>query len=355
MRVCYFGIFDPSYCRNKNIIKGLRKAGVGVIEVIDTTRGPIKFWRLLKKYWAIRKDYDVMIVGFPGQIIVPFAKLLTRRPVIFDLHVSYYDSIIKERKQFPEKSWAALKFYLMDWLACRMADLVLLDTEEHVRYVAELLHVSQKKFGVVRHGIDNELFAPPAMRLPKNPGDPMIVSFHGYIQILNGMDLVVRAMDQLKNEPIKLWIIGGGSEYPKMQALARELNLSNIEFFPPMSPPDLAKKIANADVGLGFFSKSLKIDRVIANKVVELMALKVPVLTGDSRAMRECFKHKEEVYYSERGSVESIVEALKNLASNPELRTKIGEGGYKRVVEGMTYVDAGKQTIALMERFVKAK
>lgn len=353
MRVCYFGIFDPKYCRNKNIIKGLRAAGVGVVEVIDTTPGPIKYWNLLKKYWSVRHTYDVMIVGFPGQIIVPFAKLITRRPVIFDLHVSYYDSIIKERQQYPRRSWAAVKFYLLDWIACRLADVVLLDTHEHVRYVSSLLHIAPKKFGVVRHGIDNDLFTPPAARPEKKPNDPMIVSFHGYIQLLNGMDLVIEAMDQLRKEPIHLWIIGGGSEYPKMQELAKTKGLSNVTFYSPMSPPELAKKIATADIGLGFFSKSKKIDRVIANKVVELMALKVPVLTGDAVAMRECFTENKEVFYCERGSAASIAQALRRIAKDPALRQRVGEGGYAQVTTGMTYIDAGKQTMALIESLIK--
>jgi glycosyltransferase involved in cell wall biosynthesis len=353
MRVCYFGIYDPAYCRNKNIIKGLRKRGVSVIEVRDTTRGPIKYWRLLQKYWSVRKEYDVMVVGFPGQIIVPFAKLLTRRPVVYDLHVSYYDSIIKERKEHPVKSFAAVKFYLMDWIACRMADRVLLDTKEHVRYVASLLHLPEKKFAVIYHGIDNELFAPPAERPVKGPEEKMIVSFHGYIQLLNGMELVIQAMRLLKDEPIMLWIIGGGPEYPKMQALARELQLSNVEFYSPMAPPDLAKKIANADVGLGFFSLSQKIDRVIANKVYELMALRVPVLTGTSIAMQEHFADREHVFYCQRGSADAIAKALRELRANASLRAHVADTAYQYVTHKTTFAQAADQLISVLASFSK--
>ena len=100
MTICYFGIYNKDYCRNKNIIKGLELNNVKIIEVNDKSFGLKKYWNLFKKHWKIRNDYDIMIVGFPGQVIVPFAKLITRKKIVFDAHVSLYDSLLYNWESF---------------------------------------------------------------------------------------------------------------------------------------------------------------------------------------------------------------------------------------------------------------
>lgn len=352
MTICYFGIYDNQYPRNRNIIKGLKDNNVEIIEIIDKTPGIKKFWKLFKKHWQIRKKYDLMIVGFPGQIIVPFAKLISRKMVIFDLHVSYYDSIIIERKNYKPGTFKAYYFYFLDWLSCRIADKILLDTKEHIEYVSRLLRIKKDKFITVYHGIDDSVFKP--VEKDQKNHNKFIISFHGYIQLLNGMDLVIRAMKILEQEKIELWIIGGGSEYKKIKKLAeKELKLKNIKFYPPMPPNELIKKISQADLGLGFFSKSMKIDRVIANKIYELIALKVPVLTGDSTATREHYEHKKHIYYCERNSVEAIALAIIELKNNKELRKYISEEAYYYTKKNISTAVLGEKLLSELKLFIK--
>jgi glycosyltransferase involved in cell wall biosynthesis len=350
MNICYFGIYKKEYPRNRNILKGLELNGAKIIEVCDTTSGLIKFWYLFKKHWLIRKEYDLMIIGFAGQIIVPFAKLITRKPVVYDLHVSYYDSIVLERRQVKKGTIKAFYYYFLDWLACRLADRILLDTKEHVEYISRLLHAPKGKFIVVYTGINEDVFKPQKER--KTDNDKFIISFHGYIQPLNGMDLVVRAMEKLKNENIELWIIGGGPEYGNIRKLAEKLKLKNIIFYGPMPYAELAPKISRADLGLGFFSQSKKIDRVIANKVYELMAMKIPVLTGTSIGTAEQFKHREHIYYCQRGSVEAISEAILGLRNNKDLRDALAKNAYNYVRKELNPKMLGKKLLPELEKLI---
>lgn len=349
MKICYFGIYQKDYCRNKNIINGLEQNDITVIEVNDTTPGLIKYWYLLKKFWPVRKSFDVMIVGFPGQIIVPFAKILTRKPVVFDLFVSYYDSIILERKKHGRYSWQAAYYYFLDFISSHLADLVLMDTKEHAQYVAKLLFLKEDRVLVIYHGIDNKLFVSNSIS-NRTEHSKFIISFHGYIQPLNGMDLVMRALKKLEREDIEVWIIGGGMEYKSTQNLAEELGLKKVIFYPPMKPVDLVSKVSQADIGLGFFSLSKKIDRVIANKVYELMALKIPVLTGESRATEEHFKHRKHIYYCQKGSVDAIVEAILDLKTHKTLREEISQEAYSYVQENLTPKRLGLSLLTNLEK-----
>ena len=115
LRVCYFGTYRAEYSRNRILIEGLRRNGVQVIECherlwdgiedrVETVQGGWKrpgFWwrvatvyaRLLRRYWQIGGAYDVLVVGYPGQLDVFLARLLTwlqRKPLVWDIFMSIY-------------------------------------------------------------------------------------------------------------------------------------------------------------------------------------------------------------------------------------------------------------------------
>ena len=73
-----------------------------------------------------------MLVGFPGQTIVPFARFITTKKIIFDAFSSHYGGYIEDRGYHSKHSLMALNYWLWDWLAVIMVDKVLLDTNEHI-------------------------------------------------------------------------------------------------------------------------------------------------------------------------------------------------------------------------------
>lgn len=349
MKVCYFGLYRPEYCRNKNIILGLKAVGVEVVEVQDRTPGLKKLWYLYKKHKALKENYDVMIVGFPGQMAAVFAKCITRKPIVFDLHVSLYDSVVYERKATKPYKPKGIYAFFLDWLSCTLADRVLMDTNAHADYVSALLHIPRKKVLTVYHGADVGLFQPVKV---EKTDEPMIISFHGYIQKLTGTEYVLQAMNLIKDEPIELNIIGGGELYKDMQALAGELDLKKVHFYPPMKPAELIPKICEAHVVLGLFGKGKKGDRVIANKIFEGMSLHLPVITGESAAVSEHFKHKEHIYYCPVGDSEAIARGFVELKNNPQLRQRIAEYAIKQVEANFTPDVLGRKLLPQLEELV---
>jgi hypothetical protein len=114
LTVCYFGSYRKNYSRNQMMIAGLRMNGVIVKECHETLWHGIEdrvrvasgawkepgfwrrfvaaYWHLLKKYRKIG-DYDVMVVGYPGQFDVLLARVLTwlkRKPLAWDIFMSIY-------------------------------------------------------------------------------------------------------------------------------------------------------------------------------------------------------------------------------------------------------------------------
>lgn len=342
MRICYFGIYQKDYARNKNIIVGLRANGVEVLEVSERSKGIGKYFELIKRHWQISKKYDLMIVGFPGQIIMPLAKIISRKPIIFDAHVSLYDANVFERHNCGRHSIKALWFYLLDWISCHLADRVLLDTEEHAKYFVDLLHLRREKIIVVYHGADTSSFHP--IEKQKSNSD-FIIEFHGYVTPLHGLEYVLEAMATLKEENIQLWIIGAGQNYGKIKKLAANLNLDKVSFFSPLRGEELLDKISQADLGLGILGKTDKVDRVIPNKLYELMATKIPVLSADTKAVREQFQHGEHLFLCPKADAEAIAGSILFLKNNKDFSTNLVDNAYNKITMDLSAKRIGSKLI----------
>ena len=99
MTICYFGIYKSDYSRNKVYISGLKELGVDIIECQNDSRGLVKYPKLFLKHWKIRNNYDYLMVGYPGHPVVWFAKLISKKPIIFDALCTMEEGVLISRGQ----------------------------------------------------------------------------------------------------------------------------------------------------------------------------------------------------------------------------------------------------------------
>ncbi|MFH1769711.1 MAG: glycosyltransferase [Parcubacteria group bacterium] len=325
--VLYFGMYDPKYARNSVLIKGLRENDVNVIECQDSSPGLKKFVRLFKKHRKLKGQYDIMVVGFLGHIIVPFAKLITRKPVVFDAFVSLYDSNIFDRKLAPKCSIKALWYWLLDWISFRLADIVLFDTQQHVNYAIKTFGGRAEKFKSIFIGAQDSIFK------PVDPADAPIkqydfeVLFYGGFIPLQGIQYILKAIKLLEGKGIDFTIIGDGQEKKKMLTLADELELKDTHFEGFADLDTVVKRIARTDVCLGIFGDTPKTRRVIPNKVYECIAMAKPVISSDTPASRELFSG-DDVLLVDVADAESLADGIIRLKDDKHLRESFAKQGY---------------------------
>jgi hypothetical protein len=112
MRICYFGLYDPRYPRNAMLIRGLRAAGVEVVEVRESLRfgstpslrPASRTRRLAEQFRALDGALDAVVVPTFNQALVPLARGLAwgrRTPVVHDFMVSLWDTAVGDRGQRP--------------------------------------------------------------------------------------------------------------------------------------------------------------------------------------------------------------------------------------------------------------
>ena len=325
MTVLYFGSYNPEYARNRVLIDGLRQNGVEVIECRDNSSGVRKFINLFKKHWQLRNRYDVMVVGFLGQQIAPFARLITRKPIIFDAFLSLYDSNVFDRKTVRRGSVRAFYYWILDWLSMHLADVVLFDTKQHIKYASKEFGININKFRKIWIGAADSIFYP----MPKPNSEKFLVVFHGSFIPLQGIEYILKAAKICEKDGIRFLVIGDGQEKKKMLRLADELSLKNVEFAGFMSQEWIREKIALADVCLGIFGDTQKTQRVIPNKVYECLAMQKPVITADTPAIRELFD-EEDMALVKVANPESLASAVLRLKNDSNLADRLAVAGYNK-------------------------
>lgn len=347
MRVLFVCGREPEYVRNQIILKALRQHAE-VTAITDSSKSYfIRHIRLFFKIIFQRKHHDVVFVGFYGYLIVLLMRLLTRKPIVFDAYLSTYNTLCLDRKVVAPDSLVGRLVFLMDRLACRLADVVVLDTRAHIDYFTRLYHLPLAKFRVLYLGYDEEVFFPR----PAPPEHPFKVFYYGSFLPLQGIEYIVQAAKLLEHEPdIVFQIAGEGLRFGEIRALAESLDCKNIGFLGWVPYHQLPEAIGQASVCLGgHFSDNTKAQNVIATKTYQFLGMARPTIVGDNAANAEIFTHGEHVYMCRVADPHSLVEAILALRNNRALREKIAWGGYLHLIERYSIARIGASLQAILK------
>jgi glycosyltransferase involved in cell wall biosynthesis len=350
IKVCYVAGREATYSRTHNVIKALGRAGFEVTACLPPDRSKIHQPKLLWDFFWKKRGADVVVLGFYGQLLMPFVRLLTRKPILFDVYVSTYGTMVDDRGEASAKSLKAKVFWLADHLSMRLSTHMILESSHHIRRYAETYRVSASKFTRVFLPSDEDVVF---RREPRPKDGRFRVHFHGEYAPFHGVDVVVRAAKALENDSVDFQIIGTGITYERDRKLAAELGVSNVEFIDRVPYEQLGEYMSRADVCLGFFSNNARADRLLTNKVVEAMAVGKPLITRRNDAVQELLRDGESVLLVEPDDPDALAAAILRLKQDPALAAKLGRNALqcfqekcaqpvftrqlKDIVEGLVY------------------
>jgi len=351
VRVCYFGTYRAGYSRNQILQEGLRRNGVDLVicqaplwsGIEDRVQAASGGWarpgfllrlattyrQLLAAYRQVG-DYDVMVLGYPGQIDTFLARLLTRRrgrPLVLDIFMSIY-LIAEERGLVERHPFTGRMIRTLEGLACRLPDRLILDTAEYVTWFGQTYGLAAERFRLVPTGADDRIFRP--VEPPPRDDRCFRALYYGTFIRNHGVDQIVRAAALLKGEPdVRIELIGTGPERQHAEALARELEAWNVEFVDWVEKEDLPYRAAAADLCLGAFGQTEQSLRTVQNKIYEGLAMRRPVVTGDSPTVHAALVHGRHAYLVARGDPAALAEAILALKRDPALRERLAGEGYE--------------------------
>lgn len=350
MKVLYVAGREAEYSRTRIVRKALEKQGIEVIGCFPPDKSFRHYPKLVLKAAREAKTCDLVLVGFYGQILLPMIRLLTRKPILFDMYIATYHTMVEDREKAKEGSFKAWLYKLSDVIACRTADRIVLESQDHIDECVRLFRAPSAKFRRIFLAVDNEAIYP---RPIEKKGDQFLVHFHGEFAPFHGVRTILEAARLLQSENIRFQIIGRGITYERDRRYAEELGLTNVTFIDPVPYESLADYMAQADLCLGIFGENPRTLRVVTNKVIEAIAMAKPLITSRNAPVQELLTHLESVFLIDRANPQALADAVRRLRDDESLRARLAEGGYRVFQKHCTLEVLGRQFKTIIEEMVK--
>jgi glycosyltransferase involved in cell wall biosynthesis len=344
-KVCYIAGREGAYSRTHNVRVALERAGFEVVSCFPPNKAMANYPALLWHFLRDKRDSELVVVGFYGQLLMPFVRLLTRKPILFDVYVSTFGTMVDDRQKADSNSLKAKLYWLADHLSMRLADHIILESNDHIRRYEETYRVAQSKFTRMFLPSDESIMV---RRESTRPNERFLVHFHGEYAPFHGVDIILRAAKALEHEAVAFQIVGKGITHARDRQLALDLQLENVSFIDPVPYAELAGLMSRADVCLGFFGDNPRAERVFTNKVIEALAVGQPLITRRNAPVQELLRDGESALLIEPGNPEALAQAIMRLKNDPELCQRLGRNARQLFEEHCTqtvFASALKRTI----------
>jgi glycosyltransferase involved in cell wall biosynthesis len=359
MRTIIFGTYDTAmHPRIATIAEGLAARGFDVTECniplglttadrVDMLAKPWKVGglvaRLASRWLALAARArrlgrpDAVVVGYLGHFDVHLARLLYPRhmfsrhrvPIVLD-HLVSAANTAKDRRI----AGSGLKqrlLELIDAAALRAADIVVVDTEEHLEIVPEKY---RSKAVVVPVGAPAPWHAAarePSATVTSATG-PLKVVFYGLYTPLQGAPVIGEALGRLAGAPVEVTMIGRGQDQAETKrAAASNQSVRWLDWVPAAELPAL---VAAHDVCLGIFGTGDKALRVVPNKVFQGAAAGCAVVTSDTAPQRRVLG--DAAVLVPPGDPAALADALLRLADDREALLKLRHAARQLAAERFT-------------------
>lgn len=337
MKIIFWGTYDKSKPRIRILLKGLSQATVDVKEchfsiwekIEDKSQISSKFrlitisLRLLLAYplllcrlFALPRP-DVLVVAYPALVDVFVALIYAKMfkiPIVWDVFISMYNTIVEDRKILPPKSLLARLIFVLEKLALNSVDCVVLDTKTHATYLAQKYNIDNSRVSFAYVGVESRVF--PSKKCTKQHS-PLRLLFYGQFIPLHGIEKIIQAAEKMGVAEYSWTLIGKGQEAEIISQMLAAKPIENLRWIPWVKYDELIQYIHNSDICLGIFGDTIKTQLVIPNKVFQIISAGKPIVTLDTPAMRELFPEEVNGFkYVDGRGYDDIIQAIDELQSS---------------------------------------
>ena len=303
----------------------------------ETVIGRIRFRRFLalevnqlplpfKKHYPIpirmffsllTHNYDVAIVHdyiFITSFLAILACKIRKKPSILKIGTTIADrSTIFKPSKFICLMRAILENTLFRFII-KNATVVVATIRRAQEYISRGYNVKVLRVG---HGVDKRRFKPCPL------GENLM--YIGRLMEIKRVDLLIRAMPIiLRNEKVRLTIVGDGPRLSYLKGLAEELGVSDyIEFCGAVPHRDVPKMLRKARIVVVPFHGEINL--------IEAAMMARPIVTVPLRINREILE--DGALYASLGDVRSLADKIIFLLKNPKRAEELGKKAYKIVAQ----------------------
>lgn len=309
-KVLFITTKNLDYLRNVQELNLLKQDADSVDIIGSIEKSYIK--RLIKIYSKILfgsfKSYDSIFIGFAPQLILPmFSWKFKNKEIIMDFFISVYDTMIFDRKKFKENSIIAKLCKWLDKKCIHKANYIISDTNAHGEYFSSEFDVHRNKISTLYLEADTSIYKKDIAAKPERLKNKFVVLYFGSILPLQGIEVILDAVDILKEQKdIYFYIIG---PIGNTQNIVKSDTVEYINWLPQ---DKLAEHISYSDLCLaGHFNKDInKAKRTIPGKAYIYEAMDKPMILGDNPATHELYKEDDKHFFVEMGNANKLAEKI---------------------------------------------
>jgi len=310
------------------IIRGVRVYRIQ--ERLIDEKGPFSYLRKLMMFFVrsmwfltlqnLKQRYDIIHVHSVPDFQV-FATLVPRimgTRVILDIHdivPEFYASKFKVN----ERSLIFRMLLLVERLSIAYSDHVIISNHLwHAKLTQR--SVRPEKCTALINYPDTSIFS--GRQRAAAASDDFLMCYPGTLNQHQGVDVAIRALALLRSRSpnVKFLIIGDGPDREKLKAIAKQERLDDSVTFQGFVPMEtVAETMATVDLGVVPKRKDSFGNEAFSTKIMEFMAMGVPVVASDTRIDKYYF-NEDLVQFSESDNAEDLAAKILDLMRNSTKR-----------------------------------
>ncbi|MGC8811056.1 MAG: glycosyltransferase [bacterium] len=255
-------------------------------------------------------------------VFATFIPKLLGSKIIFDIHDILPEFYINKFNG-NEKSITFKALKTIEKLACKYSDFVIISNHLWAQKIISR-SVNKNKICTLINYPDEKIFYP---REKYRKNKKFILIYPGTLNWHQGVDITIRAISLVIKEvpDLEFHIYGDGPEKANLSRLIDELKLrNNVLLKEIMALNEIAKKMAEADIGIVPKRNDSFGGEAFSTKILEFMALGTPVIVSKTRIDQYYFNDSV-VKFFEPENEEDLAKAILELVKNQELRQNLSK------------------------------
>ncbi|MDB5167039.1 MAG: hypothetical protein JWN26_184 [Candidatus Saccharibacteria bacterium] len=332
-KICLITCYNqPDYIRARTLRAALGSMDeVELIVVKNKHTNILRYLEVFYRVLVVRLKYhpDIYFQTFRAYESFPILRLITiGKKFIFDEFINPIEQVAYENRYIKPGGLLATiarlgyKFWLFT------VSMIVTDTPSHAAYSAKLMKLPIDKYMPIIVSTDEQVFK--KTNIPKKAkGDTFTVFYYGlFMMPLQGLEVILEAMRLVKDQDIKLVLIGGKQSTLEKVTKAQD-DGANIEYKKYVPYESLPTYMESADLCLGGpFGGTVQAQYVIGGKTFQYLHMGRPVVVGYNEESH-IWTDKKDALIIYQADPQELADAIIWAKNHPIELHKIGHAGQK--------------------------
>jgi glycosyltransferase involved in cell wall biosynthesis len=313
---------------------------------------PLLWWKVLRM--ALATKADIYHIHDPELLFVsPLIRLLSGRPVIYDIHESVADFIeLKDDIPYVLRWFLSWTFrWLEPVLAHMQSGLIFAD--DQIANAFQRVQLPK----ITLFNFPTQLFLQTAAHTFKKsqPSQP-IVLYLGGLKRNRGTNLMLESFKQVLDvvPQAKLFLVGPFAPESHEKEVRSAINLKNMAdsvTITGLIPFDrISEYLTQASIGWIPFPSVPKYQKNIPTKLFEYMAYAIPVVSSDLYPVQPFIENRKTGILVKADDPSAHARAIIELFSDTSLAVLLGNNGQKKVLKHFRWSEMEKRLISLYQQ-----